>query len=447
MLIKIYVATVLIAAVPLWSQANTEVPEPAGDAVTDSHSRMLTPPSVSGEFYPRQGTAETQSNYLRGGVSFTSAYSDNVISSVPGQPISDASYSIRPMLALEKTTSRSNSELTYSPGFTFYQRLSSLNQADQNFAADIQFRLSPHVTVSLLDSFQKTSNAFDQSGLAPTNRISGSPEPPTVAVIVPAADRLTNTGNVGITYQFGLNSMVGATGSFSNLHYPNLSQVPGLFDSSSQGGSVFYSHRVLRKHYIGAGYRYQRTLSYPVGADSEVQGHTAFLFYTIYLKPTFSLSLTGGPQYSDKTQSSSPAFRTWSPAIAASIGWQGRHTSLAGSYSRMVTAGGGLVGVFQSNNASVSGIWQFTRSWSAGLSGNYSIYKNLDLLDSFSSPGGHTLSGTASMQHQLGQHLSIQAGYTRLHQDYRGIAAISASPDANREFVSISYQFARPLGR
>ena len=34
---------------------------------------------------------------------------------------------------------------------------------------------------------------------------------------------------------------------------------------------------------------------------------------------------------------------------------------------------------------------------------------------------GHTISGTASLQQQFGQHINVQLGYTRLHQDYSGV--------------------------
>ena len=60
---------------------------------------------------------------------------------------------------------------------------------------------------------------------------------------------------------------------------------------------------------------------------------------------------------------------------------------------------------------------------------------------------GHTWSGTASVQQQFGQHLNVQLGYTRLHQSYSGVAVLANAPNTNREFVSISYQFSRPLGR
>jgi hypothetical protein len=60
---------------------------------------------------------------------------------------------------------------------------------------------------------------------------------------------------------------------------------------------------------------------------------------------------------------------------------------------------------------------------------------------------GHTISGTASLQQQFGQHINVQLGYTRLHQNYSGVPVLAATPNTNRESISISYQFSRPLGR
>ena len=37
-------------------------------------------------------------------------------------------------------------------------------------------------------------------------------------------------------------------------------------------------------------------------------------------------------------------------------------------------------------------------------------------------------------------------GYTRLHQDYSGVAVLATTPNTNREFVSISYQFSKTSG-
>ena len=47
------------------------------------------------------------------------------------------SYSVWPTIALDKTTYRTHLVLNYAPGFTLYQRTTSLNQADQNLTADL----------------------------------------------------------------------------------------------------------------------------------------------------------------------------------------------------------------------------------------------------------------------------------------------------------------------
>jgi hypothetical protein len=444
MLARACIGLAFLLAVPVWSQVEpngTEAP-----ANPQDQSRMLTPPPVNGQAYPIATAAETRSNFLNTGLTFNTAYSDNVLGGITANPVSDISYSIWPRIALDETTPRLHSVLTYSPGFTFYQRTSARNEMDQNMALDLQYRLSPHVTASVQDSFQKSSNVFNQPNLLSAG-VYGSPQAPTLAVIPPLADLLSNTTNAELTYQFSATGMIGASGTFTNLHFPDPTEVPGLYDSSSRGGSAFYSHRLSRKQYVGAMYQYSRMLAYPVGAQSETQTHTVFAFYTIYLKPNLSLSLSGGPQHYDAAQVPQPASRSWSPAATASLGWQGRHTTLAASYSRIVTGGGGLLGAFHSNSANASARWQLARTWNVGSAASYGIYKSLTPFFFLANPGGHMFSGTVSLQHQVSEHFNAELGYTRLHQSFNGISVISANPDTDREYISISYQFTRPLGR
>jgi hypothetical protein len=444
MLLRTCIALAFLLAVPVWSQVDTTGTEP--NINPQDESRMLTPPPINGEAYATAPEAETRSNYLNAGLTFGTAYSDNVLGGITPNPVSDVSYSIWPTIALDETTARLHSVLTYSPGFTFYQRTSARNEMDQNLALDLHYRLSRHVTVSVHDSFQKSSNVLNRPDLL-AGGVYGTPQAPTLAVIPPIADLLNNTANAELTYQFSATGMIGASGTFANLHYPNPAEVPGLFDSSSQGGSAFYNHRLSRKHYVGALYQYSHIQAYPVGAQSETQTHTVFVFYTIYLKPNLSVSLSGGPQHADVTQLPLLTFTSWSPAVTASLGWQGRHTTFAASYSRIVTAGGGLIGAFHSNSATASARWQIARTWNIGSAGNYAIYKTLTPFFFLANPGGHAVSATVSLQHQLGEHFNAEFGYTRLHQTFNSISLISANPDTNREYISVSYQFTRPLGR
>jgi hypothetical protein len=465
LLVPTSLGLLLMAASPLWSQSDTPTQTPPAstqvnvtsfeDSSTSNSTsdQMLTPPLVSGQNFPTALTSEMRSNYLRGGINFTTAYNDNASQAPNGTPVSDINYFVSPNIAWDQATSRLHWTVNYSPGFTFYQRASSRDEADQNVALNFSYRLSPHLTFTASDNLQKSGDAFSQPDGLPSNPVSGGTQDGNFSVIAPVADMLRNSGNVGLNYQFALNGMVGASGSFSNLHYPNSAQVPGLFDSASQGGSLFYSLRVSKMHYIGVTYQYSRLLSYPTDGTDETQTHAILFFYTLYPSSRLSVTFFGGPQHSNSVQPPPPppglplpAAKAWTPAAGASMNWQGRLNSFALSYSHIISGGGGLVGAVRMDSASLSFRQQITKTISGSVAG---AYTQNDVLAG-AIPGtnsGHTLSASASLQKQVGQHLNLQAGYTRLHQDYSNVAVLASTPNTNREYVSLSYQFSRPLGR
>jgi len=457
----ILMAFLLLAAMPSHAQVNSSPQQPApgygaNDSQNDNSDAMRTPPPVSGQSFSTEPTSTERSNYLRGGVTFTTAYTDNVVGSTgpDSKPLSDISYSVFPNIALDETTTRLHWTLQYAPGFTFYQRDSGRNQADQNASIGVEYRLSPHVTFSAADGFQKTSNLFNQPDLSSVS-VSGGTQGGNLLVVAPVADLLRNTGNVGLSYQFARNEMVGATGTFTNLHYPDQAIVPGLFDSESQTGSVFYALRVSRVNYVTVSYQYARLLSFPTEGQNETRTQAILFSYTFSPSKRFSFSVFGGPQYADispqfylGSTTPQPGSRTWTGAGGASMSWQGKLTSVAVSYSHIVANGGGLIAPTQTDSASAAFRQRLTRTLGASVTGAYmnsAVIGGLSQVATGSS-NGHGILGTASLQQQLGQHLSLQLGYTRLHQNYNA-TAISSTPDTNREFVSLSYEFSRPLGR
>lgn len=447
----------MLAVVPLSAMAQSPASQDNGQQSTASvisfehpEDRMQTPPPVSGQTFPTVFTSEERANYLRYGAAFTSAYTDNALGAINGTPISDISYSIAPMIALDESTTRLHWIATYAPGFTFYQRTSARNETDQNASLSFSYRLTPHVTFTAQDGFQKSSNVFNQPDLGLAGTVSGGTQVANFSVIAPVADRLGNVGGAGLSYQFSLNDMVGVEGTFTNLHYPDPTQVPGLFDSSSQAGSAFYSLRLARVNYVGITYQYQRLLSYPTEGNAETQTQAALLFYSYYPSEHFSVSFFGGPQYSDTVQPPTqqgpvPESRGWSPAAGASLNWQSRLTAFGLSYSHVIAGGAGLVGAVHMDGGSASVRQQIARTLSGSVAAGYT--QNDLLGSSVLGESGHSISGTASLQQQLGQHVNVQLGYTRLHQSYNDVAVISTTPNTNREFISISYQFSRPLGQ
>jgi hypothetical protein len=438
MLTRVCLSVALLVAMPVWSQV-----EPSATGPPSSEEDMRTPPPVSGEAYPTETGAETRSNYLRAGLNMQTAYDDNVRPGNTNKPVSDVIYSIGSTFSLDQITPHAHRTLTYSPGFTFYEPTSALNAVNQNANVSYQYGLSPHARINVQDSFVQSSDVFDQ----PYGGISGSTQSPTQAVVAPFADQLSNLTSGESTYQFSRDSMIGAGGTYSIVNYPNPAQASGLSNSNSYGGSAFYNRRLSSAQYVGVNYQYSKMTSSSTSGNSETQMDTIYSFYTLYLEQSLSLSVSGGPQHFNVAQPPFPASGSWTPVVTASMGWQRNHTNFAASYSRTVTGAGGLLGAFQSNSESASARWQLARTWTVGSAASYSSQKNVLPAFLSSSPGGHTVSGTVSAQHPISEHLTAELGYARLHQSYSGIAVISEDPDSDREYISISYQFTRPLGR
>jgi hypothetical protein len=442
MLARACVSFLLLTCSLAWSQVDTNGQDASSGSA--GGTQLSVPPPVSGQSYATTFSGETEANYLRYGITLSTGYSNDVTGGDP--PVGSMSYSIWPTLALDRVTYRMHLLLNYSPGFTFYQRVSSLNQGNQNIALNLQYRLSPNLTATLQEGFQKTSNIFNQPNPLNATSVSGSVPTPGVAVIVPAADQISNTTSAQATYRISENGMIGGSGNFTSLDYSNSNAVSGIFNSRSDGGSFFYSSRFRERYYIGVSYQYQDILSYqPTAPSTRTQTNTIFFFLTTYLKPNLSLSLSAGPQHYNSTQQSLPTAASWQPMTMASISWQGERTTVAASYARMVSGGGGLNGTFNSNNANLSFMWRASRNWTAGISGGYSNYQTLTPLFVASTAGGHTLSGAISLQRELSNHLNLQVGYNWTHQTYAGISAISNTPNINQVFVTFNFHFDRPL--
>ena len=132
MLARVCLGLLLLACTSAWCQVDTSSSEAATDSTDDV--QLQVPPPVSGQAYSSEFAGDTESNYLRGGFTFSSAYSNNVTGGT--NPVGDMSYSIWPTLALDKMTPRLHLVLSYSPGFTFYQHTSAYNQANQNVGCE-----------------------------------------------------------------------------------------------------------------------------------------------------------------------------------------------------------------------------------------------------------------------------------------------------------------------
>jgi hypothetical protein len=379
------------------------------------------------------------------GLLFTAAYDDNVLAGEGTGTIGAESYTILPNIALSTSTSRLRGSLNYSPGFVFFHPTTYLNEVTQDADADFQYRWTPHTTVAVQEVFRQNSTVFSEPYTMSGATISGSGSSGYPIVIAPYAGQIMDSTSAHVGYQFSRSSMISGSGNFSSFSFSDSTASQGLYDSHGGGGSGSYSRRFGRAQYLGLSYRYATSKTTPSPSTTESQ--FASIFYSVRLSNSFSLSASGGPEYTTTSVPGTPTIGTWAPSGNGSIGWQRRRAAVALGYSRSITTGWGLFGSFTAESATISASWQFTQRLSGNLNGNYSNSKNSTTLIPTSSINGHTLFGRASLDYQLGEHLAVVGEYSRIHNSYFGIAAISNHPDADRVAISLNYGFKRPLGR
>lgn len=151
-------------------------------------------------------------------------------------------------------------------------------------------------------------------------------------------------------------------------------------------------------------------------------------------------------EHLDVTSPNLPASNSWSPEGDVSLGYQGKRGYLAASYSYTITSGQGLIGAYTTNNAVLGGGWNLTPTWTAAVSVSYARTTNATPI-LFTSVGGTTIAGEASITHSFRESLHMNIGYERLHEDFADIPIISANPDINQVYGKISYEFTKPMGR
>src|SRR5271166_5717965 len=202
---------------PAWCQK--EAPETDADAGSGADAQLLIPPAVSNQSYPTEFAGDTEQNYLRGGFTFSSAYTSNV-TGTSNSPTGDMSYSLWPNLAINRVTPTLHLVFSYSPGFTIYQKTSAYDQANQNLAFALQDRISPRLSLSLQETFQKSSNVFDRPTPLGASALSGAPPATGLGVIPPLANQNDNATSAQLAYQLGETSSLGVTGNYVTLRYP-----------------------------------------------------------------------------------------------------------------------------------------------------------------------------------------------------------------------------------
>jgi hypothetical protein len=393
---------------------------------------------------------QARSNYLHGGVNVAAEYQDNPFLTPTGAE-GTRIYAIFSNIALDRSTSRTRWTLSYAGGLIVNQELSSSNQGAHDFNFDSQYRLSPHVRLHVAENFSLTTGLFDAGTAAGAGNGAGGP---TATLITPLSQQRLSSTVVETDYHFALKDVVGASGAFRDFHVSDAAAGSTIVDTGTTAASAFWFHGLFRHDWAGLSYRFQRLTFDPNG---ETRVHSVMVVNTLSLPSRFALTVFVGPEYSDNqglaaaSGGSGPVsqFRDWSIGGGADVSWQKDRTIVTAGYSRLITDGGGLLGVVRAQNVHAGLRQELHPGWAAGLAASYGGNKALTVPSSASATSINLTSVNVFLQRNLGRSLGLELGYSHDLQEQSGATNVAQNFNIhrNRFYAGLSYQWAKALGR
>jgi len=423
---------------------------------------LLGGPGISAAFISEL----ERSNYLRGGINVSATYDDNPllvssgatsntnVSIFPGAT-SNTSVSIFPNISIAESSSRMRWSLGYAGGLTVNQKITSENEGSHNLNFDSQYRLSPHVNLRVAENFSLTTGFFDAGNGAGVVVGAGGPN---ASLIAPLATQRSSVTTVETNYHFALNDLIGASGSFYDSHFSNVAAGTELTDSQTATASASWLHRLFGTDWGGVSYHFDRLTFNPGGGETRV--HSFVAVDTLNISKRFTLNGFIGPQYSESQGLETQALVTgapqptgWSVSGGAEGGWRNQRTSVSAGYFRSISDGGGVLGAVHSQTVHGTFRRELVPGWAAALTASHGTNQSITVPFATSASSINVTSAGISLERNVGKQIGLRFNYTHDFQEQFGVPGPTpTSPaqtlDANRNrfVVTLSYQWAKPLG-
>jgi hypothetical protein len=303
------------------------------------------------------------------------------------------------------------------------------------------------VNLRVAESFSLTTGFFDSGNGTGVVGTGG----PNTSLVAPLSTQRSSMTTVETNYHFALNDLIGASGAFYDSHFSNAPPGTLLTDSQTATASTFWLHRLIGEDWGGVGYHFERITFNPTG---ETRVHSFVVMNSLSLSKRFTLTGFVGPQYSENNGLVSGGgtqpiqSNGWSVSGGVAGGWKNQHTSISAGYSRTISDGGGLLGSARVQTVQGAFRRQLTPGWGMGINASHGTNKSLVAPLSTSASSINLTSAGFSVEHNVGKSLGLRLGYTHDFQEQFGLPAPNPTQDAhrNRFFVTLSYQWAKPLG-
>lgn len=168
---------------------------------------------------------------------------------------------------------------------------------------------------------------------------------------------------------------------------------------------------------------------------------------SLSLSKRFTLTGFVGPQYSENNGlvSQQPIQSNgWSVSGGAEGGWKNERTSVSAGYSRSISDGGGLLGSVRLQTVQGTFRRELAPGWAAAFTASHGTNQSLIA----PSQRINLTSAGMSLERNVRKSIGLRLGYTHDFQEEFGVPGPNPTQDAhrNRFFVTLSYQWAKPLG-
>ena len=346
---------------------------------------------------------------------------------------------IAPHVAFAVSRPRYYWKVDYQQGLGISRPVEAYNSQSQILGTSVRFRRSKRLVIQADEHFLQSRNPFDrlpQSELA-SGTIADRPN----NFLLNRTQTSSEQAGIGMTYALSLRTTVSAMGSFFNV-----SQIVGNgaatpLTTRSMAGHLVYSHRMTRRHWIGADYGVQRLDSWTPSSHAFVQ--SIFLADTLMLTTNSALSFAAGPQHTVDREASTlavPSTGTHGYSNGrwggnATYQWASEHSSVFLTYSHRLTNGEGRLGIVRSSDVSTQFQRQLTRDWFTDLLASY----HRERAASFISSGLAYTSIAGGVKRRLSPTMSLHLIFWHIHEAQNGSLSIPFQSDHNRVSVSLIY--------
>jgi hypothetical protein len=416
--------------------------EPSEDSSADWAAAS---PTLAGQG-ARHGMLDERAvaNYVIAGITVTQMFTDNADLS-SATPISNLSYDFEPQITLNYFTPKVSYDFGVLAGFVDNQKLKNQNQATQTASFDLSYHLTHFVVLRASDNFRNSTglwNGVDSAGSTASGI--GSVQAANSS-LYPYSEFRANTALAELSIQLSPDAFAGIRGEQAYTWFPSGATDPVLGDlvgGDTYSAEMFYNHHFTQRNWGGVTLRAQRfDLDESAGRTNTA---TLLLMYARNFRPTISLTIFAGPQFS--TTAGMPGVqpvgfrpRLYSPAAGAVFNAETHTTSGVVSFLHQVSDGGGLLSAVTLTSASADLMRRLAHRFEVGPAFTYAQSAPI-----IPGPTIQTYSGMLQSAVRA-RDCTFRAGYAR--DERSTVSGNNLSASANRVWISFSYDFLRPIGR